>query len=145
MTESKKYNNVCPVCGKPLTLGVAHRIADLADKEEGFIPKDAIPYKSLIPLKEIIAEAFDCGANTKKVALEYDKLIKDLRNEFNILLNVSLEELQKIAQPQVAEGIIRARQGKVIIEPGYDGVFGKVGIFSKKERKTLVKQKVLFD
>jgi len=143
--ESKKYNNVCPACGKPLTLGVAHRIADLADKEEGFVPKDAIPYKSLIPLKEIIGDAFSCGANTKKVAVEYNKLIENLKNEFNILLNVSLEELQKTAQPQVAEGIIKVRQGKVIIEPGYDGVFGKVGIFSKKDRKTLIKQKVLFD
>jgi len=143
--ESRKYNNVCPSCGKPLTLGVAHRIEDLADKEEGFVPKDAIPYKSLIPLKEIIGEAFSCGPNTKKVAKEYNKLIENLKNEFNILLNVSFEELQKIAQPQVAEGIIKVRQGNVIIEPGYDGVFGKVGIFSKKDRKTFIKQSVLFD
>ncbi len=143
--ESKKYNNVCPACGKPLTLGVAHRIKDLADKEEGFVPKNAIPYKSLIPLKEIIGETFSCGANTKKVAVEYDKLIKNLKNEFNILLDASFEELKKVAQPQVAEGIVRVREGKVNIEPGYDGIFGKVGIFSKKERKKLIQQKVLFD
>ncbi|MBU3918486.1 hypothetical protein KKC63_01065 [Patescibacteria group bacterium] len=143
--ESKKYNNVCPSCGKPLTLGVAHRIKDLADREEGFVPKNAIPYKSLIPLKEIIGEAFSCGPNTKKVALEYDLLIKNLKNEFNILLDASFEELQKIAHSQVAEGIIRTRQGKVIIEPGYDGVFGKISIFSQKEKKKIISQKVLFD
>jgi len=141
--ESKKYNNVCPVCGKPLTLGVANRIAQLADRPEGFMPEGVIPFKSLIPLKEVIGEALNCGANTKKVIVEYDKLTSEFNNEFNILLNVPESDLKNIAPEQVALGILRAREGKVNIEPGYDGVFGKVRIFSEQEKKNLVKQKVL--
>ncbi|MBU3964673.1 endonuclease Q family protein [Patescibacteria group bacterium] len=141
--ESKKYNNVCPVCGKPLTLGVVNRISKLSDKEEGFIPKGAVPFKSLIPLKEVIAEALGCGVSAKKVVIEYDKLINEFKNEFNILLNVEQSDLENIASIHIAEGIIRARQGRVNIEPGYDGVFGKVRIFSELEKKNLIKQKVL--
>jgi len=141
--ESAKYNNVCPVCGKPLTLGVANRIRQLADKNVGFIPKDAIPFKSLIPLKEIIGEVFSCGPVTKKVEKEYLELIEKFENEFNILLNVSKENLESVILPEIAEGIIRAREGKVIVEPGYDGVFGKVKIFSKAEKTKIVRQKTL--
>jgi len=141
--ESRKYNNVCPVCGKPLTLGVAHRVEELADREEGFVPEEAIPFKSLIPLKEVIAEAFACGTATQKVSKEYQKLIETFDNEFNILLNAGGRELKSATLPEIAEGIIRAREGKVIIEPGYDGVFGKVKIFSKEEKKGLVRQKTL--
>jgi uncharacterized protein (TIGR00375 family) len=141
--ESAKYNNVCPVCGKPLTLGVANRIRQLADKDVGFVPKDAIPFKSLIPLKEIIAEVFSCGPATKKVEKEYEKLIQTFENEFNILLNISKEKLESVILSEIAEGIIRARKGKVIVEPGYDGVYGKVKIFSPVEKKNLVRQKTL--
>jgi len=140
--ESKKYNNVCPACGKPLTLGVAHRVAEIADKEKGFIPENKIPFKSLVPLKEIISEAFDCGVNTKKVNQEYDRMISSIGNEFYILLEA---EKEKISNPAIREGIEKARKGQLIIEPGYDGVFGKVKIFSKKEKKKLAAQKVLFD
>ncbi len=139
--ESKKYNNLCPICGKPLTLGVVNRVAELADREEGFLPERAIPFKRLIPLKEIIAEVFTCGSGTKKVKKEYQKLIQVFDNEFNILLNVSLRQLKSIALVEVAEGIIRAREGRVSIEPGYDGVFGKVKIFSQEEKKDIVRQK----
>ncbi|MEA3452825.1 MAG: endonuclease Q family protein [Patescibacteria group bacterium] len=141
--ESAKYNNVCPVCAKPLTLGVANRIRQLADKDIGFIPEDAIPFKSLIPLKEIIAEVFSCGPATKKVEKEYLELIQAFDNEFNILLNVSKEKLESIILPEIAEGIIRARKGRVIVEPGYDGVFGKVKIFSQAEKKNIIRQKTL--
>ncbi len=142
--ESAKYNNVCPVCGKALTLGVANRIKQLADKPEGFVPDNAIPYKSLIPLKEIIAEVFSCGSETKKVNKEYEKLINSFENEFNILLNISKEDLEKSVISEIAEAILRVRQGKVIVEPGYDGVFGKIRIFSQKEKKSFLKQEVLF-
>jgi len=141
--ESAKYNNVCPVCGKPLTLGVANRIRQLADKDVGFIPQDAIPFKSLIPLKEIIAEVFSCGPATQKVEKEYIKLIQAFENEFNILLNVSKGKLESIISSEIAEGIMRVREGKVTIEPGYDGVYGKVRIFSSAEKKNLVRQKTL--
>ncbi len=142
--ESKKYNSLCPVCGKPLTLGVAHRIEELADKEEGFRPQGAIPFKSLIPLEEIIAEALGCGVKTKKAAKYYNQLLKTFKTEFNILLDVSKQELEKETLPEIVEAIIRVRQGRVMINPGYDGVYGEVGIFSKKERNKFAAQKVLF-
>jgi uncharacterized protein (TIGR00375 family) len=142
--ESKKYNNVCPQCGKPLTIGVANRAQELSDKPQNFKPKNAIPFKSLVPLAEIIGETLDVGPATKTVSKEYEKLIEKFGNEFNILLKISEKELQTAVSKHIAQGIIRVRQGKVNIEPGYDGVFGKVKIFSKVERKNIIKQKTLF-
>ncbi len=142
--ETKKYNGICPVCGKPLTVGVLSRVEQLASKKEGFIPPDAIPFKRLVPLKEIIAEALGKESETKSVLLEYQKLIKEFGNEFHILLDVSRQDLEKVIMPEIAEGIIRAREGKVIVEPGYDGVFGKVRIFSRAEKENIIDQKTLF-
>lgn len=142
--EAKKYNNTCPVCGKPLTLGVLHRVEELADREEGFVPPDAIPYKSLIPLKEIIAEALSCGVATKEVEKEYENLISHFQNEFNILLSVTENDLKSVTLPEIAQGIIKARVGDVYIEPGYDGVFGKIKIFSEKEKRQSPGQSTLF-
>jgi len=141
-SQSKKYNNVCPACGKPLTLGVVHRVDVLADKPEGFVPDNAIPFKSIVPLREIIAESYGCGSNTKKVDKVYDKLIQ-LDNEFNLLLETSFKSIEEIAGEHIAEGIIRVRKGKVNIEPGYDGVFGKVKIFSEVEKKKQIQQKTI--
>ncbi|MCK4781803.1 DNA helicase UvrD [Candidatus Parcubacteria bacterium] len=142
--ESKKYNNICPRCGRPLTVGVLNRVAQLADRPEGFKPKGVIPFKSLIPLTEIIAECLGKGVGTKTVGKEYNNLIKNLGNEFEILLDASNDELKSAALPEIAEAIIRVRQGKVNIEPGYDGVFGKVRIFSKAEKKNFATQNTLF-
>ncbi len=142
--ESKKYNNICPVCGKPLVIGVLNRVEALADRKEGFKPKGAIPFKSLIPLTEIIAESLGLGVNTKGVDKEYQNLTKNLGSEFKILLEVPQEELKNFASSEIAEGIIRAREGKVHIEPGYDGVFGKIKLFSEAEKKKRIKQKTLF-
>ena len=142
--EAKKYNNICPVCGKPLTLGVLHRVEDLADREEGFVPENAIPYKSLVPLQEIVAEAISQAPGTKEVLKEYHNLINQFDNEFNVLLNVKEEDLKSQTLPEIAEGIIRVREGRVNIEPGYDGVFGKVRIFQEAEVQKYSAQKTLF-
>ena len=142
--EAKKYNNVCPVCGRPLTLGVLHRVEDLADREEGFVPENAISYKSLVPLQEIIAEAISQTPGTKEVLKEYHNLIDQFNNEFNVLLNVKEEDLKSQTLPEIVEGIIRVREGKVNIEPGYDGVFGKVRIFQEEEVQKYSAQKTLF-
>jgi len=142
--ESRKYNNICPNCGKPLTIGVLNRVEELADREDGFRPIGAIPFKSLIPLQEVIAEAIGQTVATKQVAAEYQNLIKKLGSEFSILLNVSQQNLEAATLPEISEAIIRVRQGKVQIEPGYDGVFGKIRIFSKGEQKEISKQKTLF-
>ncbi len=142
--ESKKYNNICPNCGKPLTIGVLNRVEELADRPDGFKPENAIPFKSLIPLTEIIADALAVGSETKQVAQEYENLIEKFKNEFNVLLEVSRSELEAATLLEIVEGIIRVREGKVFVEPGYDGVYGKIRIFSKEEQKTLSKQKTLF-
>ncbi len=142
--ESKKYNNICPRCGKPLTIGVLNRVNSLADRPEGFKPENGIPFRSLIPLGEIIAEAEGVLSGAKQVEQEYNNLIEKLGNEFKILLDVSQKELEAATLPEIAEGIIRVREGKVYIEPGFDGVFGKIRIFSKGEQKSLSKQGTLF-
>ena len=143
-TETKKYNGICPVCGRPLTVGVLNRVEQLADRPEGFKPENAIPYKSLIPLEEIIAEALGLGVGTKEVEKEYLSLIEKFGSEFNVLLNVSLSDLKLATLPEVAEGISRVREGKVRVEPGYDGVYGKIKIFSEEEKKEVSGQKSLF-
>jgi len=142
--ESKKYNNICPNCGKPLTLGVLNRVEELADRSEGVKPEGAVPFKSLIPLEEIIANALGQGTGTKRVDKEYQNLIKEFGKEFEVLLNISEEDLKRVTLAEIAEGIIRVRQGKVDLEPGYDGVYGKIKIFSQDEQKKLSKQNTLF-
>lgn len=142
--ESKKYNNICPNCGKPLTLGVLNRVEELADRPEGVKPEGAIPFKSLIPLEEIVANVLAQGTGTKRVDKEYQNLIKEFKSEFEILLNTSEDNLKRVTLAEIAQGVVRVRQGKVDLEPGYDGVFGKIRIFSQNEQKKLSKQKTLF-
>jgi uncharacterized protein (TIGR00375 family) len=142
--ESKKYDNTCPSCGKLLTIGVLNRVAELADRSEGFKPKNAIPFKSLVPLAEIIAEVLGRGVGTKEVVKQYQNLIEKLGPEFNILLSASREDLKSATLPEIAEGIIRVREGKIFVEPGYDGVYGKVRIFSKGGQRKPTKQGLLF-
>jgi uncharacterized protein (TIGR00375 family) len=142
--ETKKYNGICPVCGKPLTIGVLNRVDSLADRPEGFKPENAIPFKSLIPLEEIIADALGQSIGTIEVEKEYKNLIEKFGNEFSVLIDAPRKELEKVTLPEIAEGIIRVREGKVFIEPGYDGVYGKIRIFQKEEQKKLSKQGTLF-
>jgi len=140
--QRKKVEGICPKCGRKLTVGVLSRVDELADRKDGFVPPDAIPYKSLVPLREIIAEAIGIGPQTKGADKQYQILIQKFSNEFNILLDVPFEELSKFTLPRIAEGIKRVRSGKLIIEPGYDGEFGKVKIFQEEEKEE--KQDKLF-
>ena len=142
--ESKKSGNICPNCGKPLTIGVLNRVEELADKPEGFKPENALPFKSLVPLEEIIADTLGVTSGTKQTGAEYKNLIDKFSSEFNVLLETSRSELDLATLPEIAEGIIRVREGKVYIEPGYDGVYGKIKIFSEGEQKTISNQKTLF-
>jgi len=133
--QTKESNYVCPNCGRPLTIGVMHRVEKLADRDEGFIPQNKIPYKHLIPLQEIIGDALDMGVQSKTVQAEYQKLVNELGGEFKILLDVSREDLDRVTSPRTAEGIIRVREGQVKITPGYDGVYGKINIFGEEEKR----------
>lgn len=142
--DSLRYSELCPVCGKPLTVGVMNRIEKLADKPEGFVPDVTVSFRSIVPLKEIIGEALGVGPGTKRVEAEYDKLINAFHSEFSILLDVPFDELKDVAFSAVAEGIKRAREGKVNISPGFDGEYGKVKIFSEAEKREAIRQKTLF-
>ena len=142
--ESKKQGNRCHVCKRPLTIGVLNRVAELADRPEGVKPSNAIPYKNLIPLQEIIADALHQGVGTKQGKAEYEKLVSGFGNEFAVLLDAKEEELKKTSLPEIAEGIVRVREGKVRIEPGYDGEYGKIAIFGEGEERGVAVQKSLF-
>ncbi len=142
--EAKKTKNVCPKCGRPLTVGVLHRVDDLADRKEGKKPSQGIPFKRLIPLDEIIADAKGMGAAAKAVSEEYKNLIKRFGSEFKVLLDVSQEQIEQASSAEVAEGVERVRQGKVFIEPGYDGEYGQIKIFQDEERGSFSKQGSLF-
>ena len=131
--EALKYNNICPVCGRQLTIGVAHRVEELANREEGFKPKDAKPFKNLIPLSELIAGVIRSAVATKKVWEEYTKLIKAFENEINVLLNVSKDELIKVVDEKIADIIIKNREQEIEVMPGYDGVYGKA-VFSEEDK-----------
>ena len=141
--ESKNVNNRCPSCGKKLTIGVMNRVEALSDRKEGFVLKSAPPYKSLIPLIEIIADALDVGPATLTARKEYDKLIRAFGTEFNILLNVPKKEFDKHVSSKIATGIIKVRKGQVEVIPGYDGVYGKIHVFGEDEKESK-KQMTLF-
>jgi uncharacterized protein (TIGR00375 family) len=138
--EAEKFNNICPKCGRRLTVGVLHRVEELADRPEGFVPRDAIPFKSLLPLYEIIS--YVTGTNelySKKVIAEQDKIIEKFGNEFNVLLNAPKEELMKVTSEEIAEAIIKVREGKIKFIAGYDGVYGRP-VFSEEEFEKIKKQ-----
>lgn len=132
--ETKKYNGFCPVCGKSLTIGVMSRVEELADREENFIPPDTIPFKSLVPLAEIVAEALGQGKATKLVEEEYKNIITKGENEFKVLLDLPEAELAKITRPKIVEGIMKVRRKELFILPGYDGEYGIVKIFSEQKK-----------
>lgn len=129
--EAKTRGNRCPVCGRPVTVGVMHRVEDLADREEGYVPEGVVPHRNLIPLEEIIAESMGAQVGTSAVREEYFKLCAQLGNEFAVLLEVSLEDLARHTTPRIVEGVRRVREGQVEIKPGYDGVYGEIRIFGE--------------
>jgi uncharacterized protein (TIGR00375 family) len=135
--ETMAQNYLCPACGSKVTVGVMHRVEKLADRKEGFKPAGAPSFASIIPLPEIIAEGLECGVNTKKVNALYLPMLERLGNEFTILLESPLDDIERAGTPLIREAIARMRAGNVHISPGYDGEFGKVKIFEEGERKKI--------
>jgi uncharacterized protein (TIGR00375 family) len=133
--ETIRHKYVCPACGRKVTVGVMHRVEKLADREEGFKLAGAPSFASIIPLPEIIAEGLECGVNTKKVNALYMPMLERLGNEFKILLDSQLEDIERASSPLIREAVARMRAGNIHISPGYDGEFGKVRIFDVGERK----------
>jgi len=133
--ESRAKGNTCPVCGRRLTIGVMHRVEELGDREEGSPRQGAVPYKRLIPLEEIIGEALGLGVDTQAVKTEYDRLTNSFGSEFEVLLKTPAEELGRASSSRIGEAIVRMREGKVKVLPGYDGLFGEIRIFEEGEVK----------
>jgi uncharacterized protein (TIGR00375 family) len=126
--ESKREKDICPICKKKLTIGVLHRVDDLADREVKTIPENRfIPHKYIVPLREIIGQVFEVGVASKRVKAEYDRLITSIGSEFYILLHASIEDiLKQVSDPLIAKAIENMRNGKVRVTPGYDGIFGVI-------------------
>ena len=142
--ETLKHKFICPKCGKPLTVGVMHRVEKLADCDDTSRPKNRPPFKSIIPLQEIISDAVGVGKASKKVQTEYHNLTSQI-DEFTLLLKTPYDQIAKLTEPRIVEGIKRTREGQVNIQPGYDGVFGVISLFTEKEKaKATVSQKSLF-
>jgi uncharacterized protein (TIGR00375 family) len=142
--ETKQHDFLCPMCGKRVTVGVLHRVDLLADREEGARPAGAPPFKSIIPLPEIISETIRVGVSSKAVDAIYQKLLAELGNEFAILLDRPLADIERAGSPQLREAIERVRAGKVHIAPGFDGEFGKIKIFEEIERGQVKGQTLMF-
>lgn len=132
--ESKKLDERCPTCKRPLTLGVHHRVEELSDREASTVSKRKIPYKSIVPLAEIIAEVNGVKSpQSKRVVEEYMRLTDTLANEFTLLLDTPIEDIRAAAKdPNLATAIQKMRAGDISITPGYDGIYGKVNIFGEQ-------------
>lgn len=142
--ETHLHQGACPVCGKPLTLGVLHRVETLATRPEGLQPKHAVPFHRLIPLDDLLAEVLRVGAQSQKVKRAHRTLLEKMGNEFKILHYLDRNKIESAGGPLLAEAIIRMRENQVSFFPGYDGLFGKLKIFTNRERDRLLGQRSLF-
>ena len=150
--ESLKNNNICPKCGNELTLGVAHRVEELADRPKGYKPKNAKEFYKMLPLSEILSRMLDFNISTKTVWRHYNQLMKHFKSEYEILLDASEEKLLEVTHPKIVRAIIKNRQGEMEVKPGYDGVYGELQLetiqekeLEKEEKKAPKGQKGLSD
>jgi uncharacterized protein (TIGR00375 family) len=140
--ESVRHQGICPKCGKPQTVGVLHRVAELADRPEGYRPPGAAASANLVSLPEIIGEIRGTGRQSKRVAMEVDRLAAALGPELHILCDSDTADIRRAAGGLVAEAIARLRNGEVIKEAGYDGEYGVIRLFRPEE---LAETEALFD
>ena len=126
-SESAEAQDLCPVCGKLLTMGVLHRIEQLADRGHGHTER-VVHYERLIGLRELISAMVGVGPASKRVTGVYDEMLASLGPELEILRSVPIESIERVGYVDVAEAIACVREGDVRIKPGYDGVFGSVEI-----------------
>jgi DNA helicase II / ATP-dependent DNA helicase PcrA len=134
----------CPVCGKPLTVGVLHRVEALADEPPGRRPAGRPGYRSLIQLPEIVGELLRVGASAKSVARQVTGLVERLGPELAILDSVALDEVGAVGSSLLVEALSRLRQGRVIRQAGYDGVYGVIRLFRPEEVERPGGTQVLF-
>ncbi len=130
--ETRRYGGMCPVCGKPLTVGVMHRVEELADRPPGVKPTGAIPYRSLVPLPEIIAQVLGQDPETRGVMSQYLRVVQRFGSEFSVLLDVPSSEVER-EFPRLGRALEKVRRGELRIRPGYDGVYGEIHIDLSEE------------
>lgn len=131
--DTKKLNGICPVCGKPVTIGVSYRVNELSDRKEIITPPStAGEVFSLVPLQEIVSEIMQVGPQSKSAVCEYERLVHRFGSELAILQDIPTDEISK-ASTLLGEGISRLRQGKVIKHAGYDGEYGVIKLFEDDE------------
>ncbi|MBC8494781.1 DNA helicase UvrD [archaeon] len=124
--EALKHKNICPNCKRELTLGVAHRVEDLADRAEDYQRPNAKPFHTLLPISEVLSSMINKAISTKTVWKEYNKLLKRFGSEYEILLNAPENKLAEEVHPKIANAIMLNREGKLKVKPGYDGVYGEL-------------------
>jgi uncharacterized protein (TIGR00375 family) len=140
--EAIKFGNRCPVCRRRLTKGVEQRVEELADRPMGFRPEGAIGYMHLLPLSEIIATVLGVTyPGSQRVWSVYNPLVARFGDEYTVLIDAPQQEMSKIVNPKIAEAIVRVREGRVRVTPGYDGVYGQLVIFEEAGEKPPVKPK----
>jgi uncharacterized protein (TIGR00375 family) len=140
--EAIKFGNRCPVCNRKLTKGVEQRVEELADRPAGFKPEKAIGYMHLMPLSEIISTVLGAASpSVKKVWDVYNLLVERFGNEYAVLIDASKEDMAKIVGPKIAEAVIRVREEKVKIVPGYDGVYGQLVLLEEERQEEKSKEK----
>jgi len=143
--QSLEHQGICPVCQKPLTLGVDYRVTQLADREESYKPKKHKKVEYIIPLTEMIKEIEQVkSVSSQKADLKYKEIIANLGNEFDLLSNVSINDINRAGFPLYALAIEKMRKGEVKIDPGYDGVYGVVKVFADQELANLAGQQLGF-
>ncbi len=142
--ETLRSGDACPVCGKPLTIGVLHRVLALADRDKPEQPRAGEDCRYLIPLAELISEIAGTGAGSKTVTALYERMIIAFGSEFGALFDAPLEDMEKAFGPLVAEAVRRMRDGRVNPSPGFDGEFGKIRVFEDGELERLRGQDELF-
>jgi uncharacterized protein (TIGR00375 family) len=130
--ESLLHKDICPKCGKKLTIGVMHRVEELADREEGARPPLKVPYKNLIPLNEVIAAAIEKTPECQSVWDIYFRLVHEFGNEHAILTETPIPDLARFQPERISQGIARMRKGAVRIAPGHDGFYGQINLFEKE-------------
>lgn len=147
--EALKLGNICPVCRRKLTKGVEQRVEELADRQTGFKPENAIGYMHLLPLSEIIVTVLNAGSpSTQKVWGVYNVLIENFGNEYAVLINAHAGALSKLVDKKIAEAIVNVREGHIKVIPGYDGVYGRLVLtddFVEKSIPERVQQMSLTD
>ena len=144
-SDTLKYNGICPVCGRKITIGVSHRVEELSDRAEGYVRENAKPFESLVPLPEVIGASSGHSAASVKVQREYQKMLSELGPEFDILRNLPLEDIRRVSGTRVAEGIGRLRRGQVERIPGFDGEYGVIKLFSAEELNNTEGQMSFFE